>query len=278
MNQIEIQKFIDLEGVMGLMLTKRRMRPYFFRLGFLAEPIKEALSQAMLQVLETLTEDLDSFELHFSENRVFIYKLSQGLLLLVVTDVNLNYSVYQQLLPAIRQYLEGDTYQAVSVLKRSLGSETLPTQPLIPQPIQTQPTRPPIPQPTIPQPTAPQIVPAVVAAPPLPPPPAAPSREEIVAALNALSTFATQYLGKMVVINYWKVTRPDARSLEGLSIDRAAQFTLTAGSSIEGLEDDLRTWVQAFIRKAKTVIKNFDTMAQSSCGTSEQRRCLGLAV
>ncbi|NJK33928.1 MAG: hypothetical protein HC919_02705 [Oscillatoriales cyanobacterium SM2_2_1] len=274
MNQVEIQKFIDLEGVMGLMLTKRRMRPYFFRLGFVAEPVKEALSQAILQVLETLTEDLDSFEFHFTENRIFIYKLSQGLLLLVVTDANLNYSAYQKLLPDFRCHLEKDTYQAVSSLKHSLGSETLPTQPLIPTPIETQPM--PAPQPAAPPAMATRVPPAAPSLPVVPRSPTVPSCDQVMESLNVLSRYATQYLGKMVVINYWKVTRPDCPSLEGLSLDRAAQFVLSRPMAAEDLADTVQVWVRAFVQKCKTVIKNFDAMVQNDCGTAQQRRWLGL--
>jgi hypothetical protein len=43
--------------------------------------------------------------------------------------------------------------------------------------------------------------------------------------LNKLSLFTTQYLGKVVVTNYWKSSRPASTWLSEFEIDRSGQIT-----------------------------------------------------
>lgn len=82
---------------------------------------------------------------------------------------------------------------------------------------------------------------------------------EVLAAMNYLSKYATQYLGPMVVANYWKTSRPNADWLNQFQVERSAQINCVETSSTLSAEQHqwVREWVVAFIERCSKVIRDF---------------------
>ena len=380
MSREVIQDFLNLAGVVGIALTNRRMRPYFYGLDSVLDRTKQALGQGVLQVVENLPEGFESFEFHFGSYTVFIYKLTHGLVLLVLTDKDLELVSYGRSITKIKYLIETDTYNTVAYFKLLLGSVTqhsLPStswtgeQP-IPKTVDTPTTHSfnePRPNPKVEAhstsdlsanralsnntpsnntlsnntlsrtnsvsnlsntPTntpaniaantqsrqSPKVDPTVnpnlnanasqnsnlsssKPASPVNPaiatasqtasqtaatntkPVAAPAQdyklEELLDALNKLSHFTTQYLGKVVVTNYWKSTRPDSSWLKEFEVDRNGQISHPQQKTLVCNPDQvrqMREWVATYVKRCKQVIRNFDQMFTDDCLSAHQKQIL----
>ncbi len=330
MSREVIQDFLNLAGVVGIALTNRRMRPYFYGLDAVLDRTKQALGQGVLQVVENVPDGFEFFEFHFSGQVVFIYKLTHGLVLLVLTDSSLNLVDYRRGITKVKYLIETDTYNTVSYFKLLLGSVTQHSLPSTNWQSNSQPNNPPN--------SAPNSAPA--AAKPTEQPnvqdrptihsftnPVANSTitatssnadtgqqqkiakaigsnnsatstqptnssaksvsaktdsqegklDELLAALNKLSSFTTQYLGKVVVTNYWKSSRPDSTWLTEFEIDRSGQISHPKQKMLTCTPEQyqqIQLWVTAYIKRCKQVIRNFDQMLEQDCLDSKQRQLL----
>ncbi|MFN5854468.1 MAG: hypothetical protein ACK456_00995 [Pseudanabaenaceae cyanobacterium] len=371
MSREVIQDFLNLPGVVGIALANRRMRPYFYGLDSVMERTKEVLGQGILQVMENVPDGFESFEFHFAKSIVFVYKLSHGLVLLVMADRQLNLAEYRHGIKGIKHLVESDTYNTVATFKLLLGSVTqhsLPSADITGsnifgssgiRPNQTSPTdnqakrsatqsysnsyqtnrqntqsnnlsggtlgnqpKPAvttgnttnkiIPPSEIPYPSATrtssnqassqpnnsqsnptsaayQRVPAAKTAAPMvtpttPPPSATPqtataSLGEMLQAMNQLSQFTTQYLGKVVVANYWKSTRPDHEWLSKIEVDRNATLSHPQQGTVrcnQSQQELIHEWLMAYVKRCKQVIRNFDTMICQDCLDETQQKLLML--
>ncbi|OYQ64572.1 hypothetical protein B9G53_11110 [Pseudanabaena sp. SR411] len=370
MSREVIQDFLHLAGVVGIALTNRRMRPYFYGLDAVLDRTKQALGQGVLQVVENVPEGFESFEFHFAGHVVFIYKLTHGLVLLVLTDNDLKVVDYKRGIAKIKYLIETDTYNTVAYFKLLLGSVTqhsLPsanwksnvatanTQAIGQEPSTTQSFTSPV-APTKSEDIAattslssgnarsqpdkqPNAIPSTRASttasntnlrasstvsntvqtqsntnkPKTPPTSAATSSistptnravannnpakvtdsptkpvsaktdpqeyklDELLSALNKLSHFTTQYLGKVVVTNYWKSTRPTSSWLAEFEVDRSGQISHPKQTAIACTPEQLQqiqAWVSAYIKRCKQVIRNFDQMLEQDCLSDRQRQIL----
>ncbi len=353
MSREVIQDFLNLAGVVGIALTNRRMRPYFYGLDSVLDRTKQALGQGVLQVVENVPEGFESFEFHFTGHVVFIYKLTHGLVLLVLTDSALELVDYRRGITKIKYLIETDTYNTVAYFKLLLGSVTqhsLPnsdwnannakatapvtdqsknrsfTNPVAnPQPEKfVNPSSNAAPDPrnssrqptnTISNPTSStnaqaqaNVTNPSTTKPQTPPTPSVslPNNatatnnhtkatdnhtkqvsaktdtqeyklDELLSALNKLSHFTTQYLGKVVVTNYWKSSRPDSTWLKEFEVDRNGQISHPKQNAIACTTeqiDQIHEWVQAYIKRCKQVIRNFDQMLEQDCLDSRQKAIL----
>jgi hypothetical protein len=352
MSREVIQDFLNSAGVVGISLTNRRMRPYFYGLDAVLDRTKQALGQGVLQVIENVPEGFESFEFYFAGHIVFIYKLTHGLVLLVLTDNDLKLLDYSQGINKIKYLIETDTYNTVAHFKLLLGSIT---QHSLPSPNWNESPPKPNPQATVQNEAAKQSLinpiadskPEPLSAPPSatsanersrierqsnlanirvsttgsnanvqtqssrnkPPTPAtsastaraittnnstqitdSPTKlvsvkndqqeyklDELLVALNKLSHFTTQYLGKVVVTNYWKSSRPTSSWLTEFEVDRSGQISHPKQAVIiydlEQLQQ-IQSWVAAYIKRCKQVIRNFDQMLEHDCLDSRQRQIL----
>jgi hypothetical protein len=349
MSREVIQDFLNSSGVVGISLTNRRMRPYFYGLDAVLDRTKQALGQGVLQVIENVPKGFESFEFYFAGHIVFIYKLTHGLVLLVLTDGDLKMLDYSQGITKIKHLIETDTYNTVAHFKLLLGSITqhsLPSsnwkateteanvQELSTIQSITKPEALPNPE-AIANTTSLSFVNARVkidkqanAAPskrasttasntntqsnknkPQTPPtdtaksssniPIATNNptitdsptklvsaktaqqeyklDELLAALNKLSHFTTQYLGKVVVTNYWKSSRPTSTWLSEFEVDRSGQISHPKQAAISCDPEQIqqvKSWVVAYIKRCKLVIRNFDQMLEQDCLDIRQRQIL----
>ncbi|PZU99888.1 MAG: hypothetical protein DCE90_00945 [Pseudanabaena sp.] len=342
MSREVIQDFLHLAGVVGIALTNRRMRPYFYGLDSVLDRTKQALGQGVLQVVENVPEGFESFEFYFANHVVFVYKLKHGLVLLVLTDSDLKPVNYERGIAKIKYLIETDTYNTVAHFKLLLGSVTqqsLPsnswnatnTQPSAPsqanmhrsgsnvsnsspdaiasttastRSTQTK-NQAPIANQVTPTTTQPNIKPSS-------PPPSttqlqaiaksgatatnqaiasAPTKsvstktdtqeyklDELLGGLNKLSQFTTQYLGKVVVTNYWKSSRPsDLSWLAEFEVDRSGNISHPKQAAIcctAEQHQQIRTWVEAYVKRCKQVIRDFDKMLAQDCLSDRQKQIL----
>jgi hypothetical protein len=271
MSREVIQDFLNSAGVVGISLTTRRMRPYFYGLDAVLARTKQALGQGVLQVIENVPEGFESFEFNFAGHIVFIYKLTHGLVLLVLTDSDLKLVDYSLGITKIKHLIETDTYNTVAHFKLLLGSITqhsLPsssnvkTDPNSNKPIATNnPTQITSPTKLVSAKTDPQEY----------------KLDELLVALNKLSQFTTQYLGKVVVTNYWKSSRPTSAWLAEFEIDRSGQISHPKQASITcdpKQIQQIQSWVSDYVKRCKKVIRNFDQMLEKDCLDSRQRQIL----
>ncbi|MEA5485987.1 MULTISPECIES: hypothetical protein [Pseudanabaena] len=365
MSREVIQDFLHSAGVVGIALTNRRMRPYFYGLNAVEIRTKQALGQGVLQVVENVPEGFESFEFHFSGHVVFIYKLTHGLVLLVLTDSDLKVVDYRRGITKIKYLIETDTYNTVAYFKLLLGSVTQHSLPSsnwkaseananIQATGQESSTIQSFTNPTV-HPKS-EDIPSTVNArtqtdkqhkaisntrasttasntnlrasstasttgqsqsnpnkPQTPPTSAATSSvstptnragvnnnptkvtdsptksvsaktdpqeyklDELLSALNKLSHFTTQYLGKVVVTNYWKSTRPASSWLAEFEVDRSGQISYPKQAAIACTPEQIQqiqAWVSAYIKRCKQVIRNFDQMLEQDCLSDRQRQIL----
>lgn len=289
MNREVIQDFLNLPGIVGVALTNRRMRSYFYGLDtYLDVRQQEALGQGILQVVENISEGFESCEFYYAANVVFIYKLTHGLVLLVLTGKDLDRKEYRHVITQIKRDVESDPYNTVTTLKLVLGSPTQPSLPVRESTTAKSQRLEAVNQPQNVETSPPVTTTASVAR----------SNsynesissnsttftcnlDEVLTAINKLSQFTTQYLGKVVVCNYWKSCKPDSTWLEDFEVDRNAQIShpnrTSTPCSAEQLEQ-LQAWAQAYIRRCRLVMRNFDSMIVQDCLDSHQLEMLQIKL
>jgi hypothetical protein len=275
-----IQDFLNVPGIAGLALMDGLSSPYFW--GFeLPHPAKfepaqqKTVAQSIQQVLETTPEGFNSFEFQFGSHQVYLHKLNPGITLLVLTGNQVSRQTYTQ---AVRRLLiELQLSQADPIAEfRELASDIpLPSVVLSPvlstAPLSTncsgncselsvsEPKLEPRLEPKM------ELKPGNLASSSLPNSSNLPiNLKDVLAAINELTQLTTQYLGTMVVSNYWKSTRPSIDWLNHFQIERSAQMTFSVQMPSERLPmltaeqyRWLKAWVLAFIERCSQVIRDF---------------------
>ena len=101
-----VQEFLGLPGIVGLALMDGRSRPCFYGVSErLNLQQKEALAQGICQVLETTPSSFRTFEFQFAGSRAYIYKVVEGLVLLVIVDNALAPTEYRAAFSGFKQPL-----------------------------------------------------------------------------------------------------------------------------------------------------------------------------
>lgn len=289
-----IQDFLNVPGIAGVALIDGLVPPYFH--GFAANfdiPQQGAIAQSVQQVLETTPEGFNSFEFQFDRYRVYLHKLNQGITLLVLSDNHLPRLAYTQAIRRLLIELQIGQDNPIAAFQ-ALASEISPTSPAPARLAPAMPPKPPwetssepsfeqeksdeseltsapVPEPLskqslnkTSQPSNQQLSSPTVPVEPYDLTAQSVSLKDVLAAINALSQFTTQYLGTMVVANYWKATRPAVDWLRQFQIERSGQMTFIVQVPSERLpllspsqHQSLKEWVAAFIQRCSKVIRNF---------------------
>ena len=105
--------------------------------------------------------------------------------------------------------------------------------------------------------------------------------QDMLASLNALSTFTAKYLGTAVIVNYWKSSRPEDEWLRGFDIDRSAILSSSKSMAVDlsqpispeelGL---LQRWVAQFIERCSRVLRDFPELMAQGDLTDRQKSIL----
>ena len=233
--------------------------------------------------MDTTPAGFESFEFQFTGHQVYIYKLDQGIILLVLTRDGLVYRDYLQAIAKLKTALQEDVSTAIATFRLLAGNISLTGQnywkqrsdspsdiPLSPSAIPTNfsnGTKPPAPEPSSPEPTENANNTILL--------------KEFLIALNHLSQFTTQYLGTAVIVNYWKASQPAAAWAGHFQIDRTGQISFVGPDSQRLSQPTspeefqwLREWVKAFIERCSRVIRDFPALIEQTGLTDSERQLL----
>jgi hypothetical protein len=275
-----VQDFLNLPGIVGVALIQGQSQPYFCGIHqALTTQQQEALSQGIQQVIATTPVGFEFFEFQFNQRRVYIYKLDQDVILLVLAGNHLVYSTYAATIEPLKAKLQEDVAAAIATFSRLASNAALTEQ----------------------QPEAPSVAiaslensrhaaalkslnqlqsapPPRSAVPAQPNPDQAVSLKEVLDAINQLNKFTTQYLGTTVVTNYWKSTRPAVAWLNSFQIERLAQMTFLPQVPSESLptltaeqHEWMQAWVTAFIERCSKVIRDFPRLVKQTALNDRQK-------
>lgn len=261
MEQQVISNFLNLPGIVGLGLIDGHSRPYFVGVDqSLTFQQKAALSQGIQQVISTTPPEFDSFNFRFAQHDIWIYKLSNGVILLVVAHKQLDNLAYTDAVDQLKETLTGDPQHAVATFRQFVDQHPL-------NPPTAVPTASGVPQePAIPEQTA-----------------AAEPWLEYLTILNQLTDATIEYLGKIVVANTWRTTCPDQTLFKRLQMDRGGHFSLVVDATEQtptALSPEERTlmqqWVEKFVQRCSMVIRGYSERVVNQCLTDPQRALLNL--
>lgn len=258
MNRQIIQDFLNLSGILGVALVDGRNRPFFFGLDIsLNTQQRDALAQGIQQVVETTPADFDTFAYRFVNQLIYIYRLDQGVILMVIAGDQLPLNEYRPAVEQLKRTLAEDLYNAVPTFRLLAGCVTVggsnPPSDASPQPGKSHSAHVPA--------AFPDKTPGV-------------SYQEVIGALNHLSDAASQVLGKTIVTNGWKSSCPNSPWLKQFEVQRSAHFTFT-GSTSAGVTPDqqkqLKTWVNAFVGRCGRTFRNFQATVVETHLTPEEK-------
>lgn len=267
-----ILNFLNLPGIVGLGLMDGHSRPYFSGIDrSLNFQQKEALTQGIQQVVSTTPAGFESFDFCFSQQEVHIYRLGNGVILLVVTDGQLERVHFDDAVTQLKATLETDPHSAVSTFRLLAGSTTLN------RPMGDSTAGAATESPSLARSAGPARSSATSTDSPV-------SWQEGIAALNVLTEATAQYLGKIVVANTWRNTRP-AEALPDLTSDRGGRFSLKADATLKTTDtinaDDYQTlhkWVNKFVQRCSMIIRDYPEMVLKQSLTDHQRAVLKIEM
>ena len=244
MKQEVIQDFLNLPGITGVALISARSRPYFCGVDRLLNfQQRAALAQGIQQVIDTTPAGFECFEFQFNGYRVHLYKLDQGLILLVLALNTLgdtaHFEIAARLKLELQKSLELQNNIADAIATFRQIAEASPafklTEPAPQVSQEEQPDK--------------ELPPAVLLA-------------DLLVALTQLSRFGTQYLGATVVTNNWKIARPESDWLNQFQIDRKGHFSFSGqinptATVSPAQQQQVQQWAAAFVDRCSQIIRTF---------------------
>ena len=277
MKEQVIQNFLNLPGLVGVALIDGHSRPYFCGVDkSLDFQQKAALSQGIQQVISTTPASFEAFDFCFLQQDVRIYKLTSGVILLVVTNEGLDPPIYQEAVLQLKQTLQADPHNAVSTFRLLAGSTTLSKQQYHSNgrpPAESKTTE--SIQDKLSTQDASSHSTTVVAY----------QWHQIIATLNKVTDATARYLGKIVVANTWRSTRPEGEALENLQLDRSGYFSCSPDAKVDINEmispedhEALHRWVQQFIGRCSLIILDYPEMVLHQALDDQQKLLLGIEV
>ncbi len=269
-----IQNVLDLPGISGMALIDGRNRPFFFGQDIsLNSQQQDALAQGIQQVVETTPAHFKTLTFRFTSQLTHIYKLEQGLILLVLVGDQLALTEYRIAIDQLKAALVEAPQNAVPTFRLLAGCVTLSNQ-------ATPPDAPPPQSPTPPGDNAADPPgPETSAAKPgtLSPGSQEVDYQDILAAMNHLSDGAVQYLGKTIVLNTWKQARPAHPWLEQFELQKDGHFIVKqSGQPPLTAEQQqwVKDWVTSFLGRGGKTFRNFQALVSSQALTPAEQQLL----
>jgi hypothetical protein len=245
-----IQNVLDLPGISGMALIGGRNQSVFMGPAIsLNSQQQDTLAQGIQQVVDTTPTYFETFTFRFANQLTHIYKLGQGLILLVLITDQMPLTEYRAVIDQLKAALMESPHNAVSTLR--LLADCVTNKP------------------------AAEVDGAVEGSPAPNQGTLTPDYEAVVNALNHLSDGATQYLGKIIVVNTWKQSRPDHSWLEQFEIQKDGHFTVEVENQTLLTAEQhqwIKDWVSAFLGRGGRTLRNFQTLAGSQTLTPEESR------
>lgn len=270
MKKQTIQNFLNLPGIVGIALMDEHSRPYFCGIDkTLNFRQKEALIEGIQQVIGTTPPDFEAFDFRFAQRNAYIYKLINSLILLVVTDDQINIAIYQDAVIQLKQMLQANPQAVVSTFRLLSGSTTLQNQAekngrsdedsrlthngkggsqAFPREQASQ--------------GSPQYL-----------------WPEVVDTLNTITDATARYLGRLVVANAWQSTRLEASAIRYLDISRSGHFSCSSKVAVTlpmswEHQELLQHWVQRFTARCSVVIRDYPDLVLRQTLTGRQQDIL----
>ena len=279
-----IEDFLNLPGIEGVALIDGHTRAYVHGLPTHTLAAQQQLTEGIQQILETTPDTLESFTFCFQQQLVFLHKVDRGMALLVMAQPDVS-DAYSKLIAQITRFMRAD-FDAVTTALIAVAQPVLileAGQAAVPAELPSAQND------TIGY-TAASVgdgnVPDALGAAPssyredqdeetLTPPTLA----EVETALNQLSSFTAQYLGKFIVANHWRNHRPDNPTLAQFQITTTGTITLSNGadrSSVLTLAQLtlLQTWVADFGQRCAKIIRDYPKLVRSQALDTRQWQVL----
>ncbi|MBE9137955.1 hypothetical protein IQ254_12255 [Nodosilinea sp. LEGE 07088] len=252
-----IQNVIDLPGISGMALIEGRNRPCFMGPGIsLNAQQQDALGQGIQQVVETTPTDCETLIFSFANQLIHIYKLGQDLILLVLLTDQMPLTEYRAAIGQLKATLIESPHNAMSTFRWLAECATLDSGAVSHEP---------------------EVGDAVGGSSGLDQGTLTPDYQSVVNALNHLSDGATQYLGKTIVVNTWKQSRPAHPWLEQFELQKDGHFTVEVDNQTLLTAEQhqwIKDWVSAFLGRGGRTIRNFQMLAGSQTLTPEESKLL----
>jgi hypothetical protein len=307
-----IEDFLNLPGIVGLALMDGQFRSYSYGLSLPGEDQQQLLAQGLQQILATTPSELENFSFQFAQHSIFLYKVDRGMCFLTLTQGSLSQD-YSKSVAQIKRFMKADFESVATGLMMAVSpvlafDENGP----ISQPLEsleahnamslvnnndkarqfayngdasnefangTSPhysrtstaagndaamtmTR---------QETVfidfNTLTPATVS--------------EVLVAMNQLSQFTIQYLGKFIVANHWRTNCPDVDWLRQFIVAPTGTLSLDVRSKLMGgdlLSDQqqawIRAWVSGFSQRCTKVIRDYPTLVHQQALDQNQWQLL----
>ena len=245
-----IQNVLNLPGISGMALIDGRNRPFFFGPDIsLNSQQQDALAQGIQQVVDTTPAHFQTFSFRFINQLAHIYKLGKGLILLVLITDQMPLTDYGTAIDELKTTLMEAPHNAVATFRLMAGCVTLGSGAVAPGAVA-------------------EANPAAAVA---------PTGPAIAAALSHLSEGAVQYLGKTLVVNTWKQSRPAHPWLEQLELQPDGHFTVRGDDQTPITPEQhqwVKDWVAAFLGRGGRTIRNFQTLVGNQTLTPAESRLL----
>jgi len=255
-----VQTLLNLPGLSGVALIDGRQRlGWAGSLLKLADQQQANLNQGIQQVVTTTPAGFDSVAFCFTDYLVYIHKLGpeQVLLLLIANPQQLNYqSPLSQLQAALLAESEVAESDVIDSLTQALAHWQGPN-PCAGEVAAVSFTN----EPGLATGSIAQV-----------------SSVEMIEALNHVSEGATPYLGKIIVANTWKQSRPDHPWLAQFDIQKDGHFVmvpLLAEPLTAEQQQWIRDWVAAFIERGGRTIRNFRGLVSDQVSPQDKALLFG---
>jgi len=101
--------------------------------------------------------------------------------------------------------------------------------------------------------------------------------EELLKALNRLSKFSSNYIGKNLTANYWQLTRPDFDWLNNFQINRSAEiiFSGVITEPVSNLQlQSIKEWATAFIKQCSQIVQDLPILIEEKGLDEEEKKLL----
>jgi len=130
MNQEVVKNFLNLPGLVGLVLADERSRPYFYSLDqMLNGQQRELVTKGIWQIIASLPSGIESFEFQFVNYRVYIYRLNQELILMTLMEESQANTLYTRAVDWLRQELLDSSGSAIANFRLAASKIAPPLSP-----------------------------------------------------------------------------------------------------------------------------------------------------
>ncbi|MEO1592426.1 MAG: hypothetical protein AAFU71_14215 [Cyanobacteria bacterium J06632_22] len=279
-----IEDFLNLPGIEGIALIDGLARAYVHGLPTHNAAAQQQLTEGIQQILETTPETLESFTFCFQQQLVCLHKVDRGMALMVMAKPNLS-ETYSKLIAQLTRFMRTDfdavanaliavaqpvfileVGQAITTAMTSEGQNGLADYTGASQSGAST-VLTPLTSASVDSDAEVEdcLAPATLG--------------EIEAALNQLSVFTAQYLGKFIVANHWRNHQPNQTWITQFQVTTTGTITLTShDSDVSVLTPSqlalVQTWVADFSQRCAKIIRDYPKLVRSQALDTRQWQLL----